>query len=173
MAIRTNWTIIGLVLFPIPSFGIFPSNAELRCLVMKIIKGNPFYKNHSNQHNSKGLHTIFMPFGYVDQDIKTLLFYLINIPSQWNEQPSLLYQPGCPCCPVVFHAFPGFPMPCRDFPRISQDFPCLPGISQPFQGFFKFLAEFAFWRQCFFFCIIAQGKLRGREKHHAQPWPYV
>ena len=85
-----------------------------------------------------------------------------------------------PCFPGIFHAFLGFPIPCQDFPcfpRIShafpgfplpsQDFPCLPGISHAFQGFFRFLVEFAFWRQCFFFCFIAQGKLWGREKHHA------
>merc|ERR1711923_531306 len=60
----------------------FSNQMELRYLMLKIIKGNPFYKNHSNQHNSKGLHTILLPFKYVDMDIKTLLFHLINISSQ-------------------------------------------------------------------------------------------
>ena len=93
----------------------FSNQMELRYLMLKIIKGNPFYKNHSNQRNSKGLHTILVPFGYVDQDIKTLLFHLINIPRQWNEyfeQPSLLYQRVCnmklvaeqPNCSVTCHA---------------------------------------------------------------------
>ena len=27
---------------------------ELRYLMLKVIKGNPCYKNHSSQHNSKG-----------------------------------------------------------------------------------------------------------------------
>ena len=72
---------MGLVLFPIPSLGIFQSNgAEI--FVAENHKRKSLYKNHSNQHNSKGLHTILVPFKYVDMVIKTLFFYLINIPRQ-------------------------------------------------------------------------------------------
>ena len=63
----------------------FDFGNSVRYLMLKIIKGNPFYKNHSNQHNSKGLHTILVPFKYVDMDIKTLLFYLINNSCHWHE----------------------------------------------------------------------------------------
>ena len=60
------------------------------------------------------------------------------------------------CFPRISYSLPGFRM-------LSQDFPRLPGISHALQGFFRFLLDFVFWRQYFFFCFIAQGKLRGEK----------
>ena len=60
------------------------------------------------------------------------------------------------CFPRISYSLPGFRM-------LSQDFPRLPGISHVLQGFFRFLLDFVFWRQYFFFCFIAQGKLRGEK----------
>ena len=81
-----------------------------------------------------------------------------------------------PCFPRIFHAFPGFPMPCRDFlclagishalpgfPMLSQDFPCLPGISHAFQGFFRFLVAFAFWSSAFSFALLCKESCRGEK----------
>ena len=71
---------------------------ELRYLMLKVIKGNPCYKNHSSQHNSKGLHTILVPFGYVHIDIKRQLLSFINISVHWHEKIeklSVLHQRVC------------------------------------------------------------------------------
>ena len=86
---------------------------------------------------------------------------------------SPVFSQDFPCFPGISYALPGFPMPCRDFPCLagishafpgfpmpSRDFPCFPGIFQVFGGI-------CFLEQCFFFCFIVQGKLQGREKHHA------
>ena len=61
MAIRSHWK-IGLVWFPIPSFGIFQSNgAEIFDVENHKRKS---LSNFSSQHNSKGLQQNFVPFGY-------------------------------------------------------------------------------------------------------------
>ena len=61
---------------------------ELRYLMLKIIKGNPFYKNHSNQHNSKTLQQKLVPFGYVHIDTKRQLLSLLIILRQQNKMAS-------------------------------------------------------------------------------------
>ena len=62
---------------------------ELRYLMLKIIKGNPFYKNHLIQHNSKTLQGILVPFDLFHIDIKTQLLSLMIILRQQNQTRSL------------------------------------------------------------------------------------
>ena len=73
----------------------FSNQMELRYLMLKIIKGNLQYKNHSSQHNSKGLHTILVPFGYVHIDIKRQLLSFINISVHWKKKLQYIAQRVC------------------------------------------------------------------------------
>ena len=59
-------------------------------------------------------------------------------PHAINRITSFSYSWYLLCFPGFFPAFPGFPMPCRDFPcfpRISHAFPGFPMLSRDFSGF--------------------------------------